>query len=652
MNFPKIIKFVAWCLCFSLGASGCAEMGELQKPAASPYYGALRPATNNEFRWANGDLPKTFDPALARTTSETQAVRQVFDGLTEWDQKTLEAVPALAARWETSEDFRTWTFYLRSAIWSNGKPITAEDFVCSWRRLKNLGKNSANQSLISNIVGAQISDFDNSINKNVDEIVETQLPSDAVASENVVPPENPKSKVQNPNWFGVEALNKQILRVYLNLPDKDFPKLAAHSALRPISHNKIESGRIEFEKEFERPEFAPQLVTSGAFRISSYDQTGVLLERNKNYWNIAQVKPERVRLVATRDAETALAAYQAGSVDAVTNAHIEPLALKLLTSYSDFRRTTYNAVTFYEFNRTRPPFDDHRVRAALAIALDRSRLTGDELDGATFPALNFLPNSAEEKFQFDTKRAQTLFASAGFADAKDFPKIKLLINRNDASQRVAKGVAAQWKKNLNVETEIIVSSLDELENSESTKDFDVIRRVVVLPTTNATANLREMFTKPENLGLESDKIKTDPSTAPAAAANASPVPNEFPKTVPTTIEPIEDAPQIAATPSPQQIDPLILPNQSAADNKTENPPANQIDERPAGETDLTQITPPPVLSESEIINDIPAIPLYFSSSYLLIKPYILGFEANLLDAPLLKEVEINRDWQPPANTIK
>lgn len=643
MSSPKIIKFLVWCLCFSLGLSGCAEMGELQKPAASPYYGALLPDANNEFRWANGDLPKTFDPALARTPSETQAVRAVFDGLTEWDQKTLEAVPALAARWDSSEDLRTWTFHLRPALWSNGERITAADFVRSWQRLKNFGVKSSNQSLISNIIGAQISDLDKDDQQTITN-TETELPEIAISDDEPLI-QNPKSKIQNETWFGVEALNKQILRVYLKLPDKDFPKLAAHSALRLVSDDNSDNDNAQFE----RTESAPKLITSGAFRVRLADQSGVLFERSKNYWNASAVKPERVRFVATKDAETALAAYRAGSIDAVTSAHIEPLALKLLASYRDFKRTTHNAVTFYEFNSVRPPFSDRRVRQALAISLDRARLTNDELDGATFPALDFLPDSTRKKFQFDVKQAQKLLADAGFANSKDFPKIKLLVNRNDAAFRVAKAVAAQWKKNLKIETEIVVSSLDDLENSESTKDFDLIRRVAVLPTTNEIANLRYIFKRPGIADLESKKGEAmiDPNNAPAASS-ATPTPNGFPKNVPT-LEPIEDAPQINGGSGSQETKPTSSANQTKVDQQFEDLSAEQADEKPSKETVLIQSLPSSVLSESEIIEDIPAIPLYFSSSYLLVKPYVQGFEANLLDAPMLRDVEIQSDWRPTVN---
>src|SRR5678815_1653814 len=96
----------------------------------------------------------------------------------------------------------------------------------------------------------------------------------------------------------------------------------------------------------------------------------VQLERAKTYWDDASVALDRVTFVNTANAEDALSAYEAGEVDAVTNAPFEPLALKLLAPYKDFRRSTYGALTYYAFNTSRAPFDDVRVREALALAID------------------------------------------------------------------------------------------------------------------------------------------------------------------------------------------------------------------------------------------------------------------------------------------
>jgi ABC-type oligopeptide transport system substrate-binding subunit len=98
-----------------------------------PYYARTEPPRKQEFRWSNGKLPKTVDPAFTAAPPETDLVRAIFEGLTELDPRTLDAKPGVAEKWIASSDLRSWTFYLRpEAKWSNGKPVTAQDFVRSW----------------------------------------------------------------------------------------------------------------------------------------------------------------------------------------------------------------------------------------------------------------------------------------------------------------------------------------------------------------------------------------------------------------------------------------------------------------------------------------------------------------------------------------
>jgi oligopeptide transport system substrate-binding protein len=634
LDFKKSAAVIV-CLT-AIVATGCAEIKELSKPAPpARYYGEITPPALREFRWANGELPQTFDPAFAKTPAEMQAVRAVFDGLTELSIDVREeVVPAVAARWEATEDFRTWTFYLRpNAVWSNNKRIVAGDFVRSWQRLKKFGADSPHQQIISNIVGAQtISDSEK---QNSDAEAKKQITQvEKQIEENKKQPEktesrgekqiqNPKSKIQNPTrWFGAEALTDGILRVYLIEPDKDFPRLAAHTALRPV---------FDDGDEFDQPETADKIITSGAFRIVNFDRTsGVTFERSRNYWNAANVKPERVRFVPTANADAALALYRAGQIDAVTSAHFEPTALKLLASYKDFRQTTFNAVTFYEFNAASTVFADKKVREALAIALDRERLVIDALDGAATPANDYLPQQTNAaRFKKNIDRARALLAAAGYADGKNFPKIRLLINRNDVSNRFAKAVAAQWKKNLGIETEISQSSVNDLDNAEFTKDFDLIRRVTVLPTTDETANLRAMF----NRGKTADNSETKTFAAPQTEST----PNNLPFALSTPSVEDEPPPPLPAKPSPSE---------AKTTAKRKQTPSAASPDAAANSVSSPPNTPPPILTETQRVwAEIPAIPLYFPLSYVLVKPYVAGFEPNLLDAPALANVEIKTDWQ-------
>jgi oligopeptide transport system substrate-binding protein len=613
------------CLCGLLFLSSC---NELEKPKTEPFYAQTAPPPKQEFRWSNGKMPKSFDPAQASAPPETDIVRAVYDGLTDTDAKTLAPVPAVAVKWTASEDFKTWTFHLRKdAKWSNGESVTAKDFVRSWQRLASLGEKVSQRKLLKNIIGM---DTENVLPVFASEEIDISagmtnpagrlLTQSLQTSGNVnaatpAPPQKAKAveketqtaKTENKTApkplkevkFGVEAVDNYTLKVSLTQPDKDLPALVAHPIFRPIYGD---------GKEFEAAELNANIVTNGAFRIFSIGRDGVTLDRAEYYWNKQEINLERVRFVPTDSAENALAGYRAGEIDAITNANFEPLALKLLTPYDDFRRTKHSALNFYEFNLKNQPFADRRVREALAIAIERERLTEDEMDGATEPALNYLPFN-EPKLVQDVGRAKYLLAQAGFPESENFPVVRLLINRNDLQRRIARSVARMWEKNLSIKTEIIIKDGEEFETAAKNGDFDLIRRGVVLPTTDETTNMLALFSTG---GAENGE--KEGATEPAA----------------TESETEKQAP--AYKPSEEN-------STAATESETAESEANET----SAETETAEKT---ILSEQQAFEELPAIPLYFPTSYSLVKPYVQGFETNVLDAPSLKSVKIDNNWQP------
>ena len=627
-------NFLSASLCVLCGLLFLSSCNELEKPKTEPFYAQTAPPPKQEFRWSNGKMPKSFDPATASAPPETDIVRAVYDGLTDTDARTLEPVPAVAARWTASEDFKTWTFYLRKdAKWSNGETVTAKDFVRSWQRLTSLGEKVQQRKLLKNIIGM---DTENVLPVFAGEEIDfsatspnpaSRLPAQSLQSNSnsnaaaPAPPQKVKpdeKKTEIPKTenktesktakeeevkFGVEAVDNHTLKVSLVQPDKDFPALVAHPIFRPIYGD---------GKEFETAELSANIITNGAFRIFSIGRDGVTLDRAEYYWNKAEINLERVRFVPTESAEIALEGYRAGEIDAITNANFEPLALKLLTPYDDFRRTKHSALNFYEFNSKNHPFGDRRIREALAIAIERERLTEDEMDGATEPAFNYLPFD-EPRLMQNVEKAKTLLAEAGFAESEKFPVVRLLINRNDLQRRIARSVAKMWEKNLNIRTEIIIKDGEEFETAAKNGDFDLIRRGIVLPTTDETTNMLALFSK----GVESGKKEDDGGQG---------------------ITEIETEKQMPAY-KPEETDSTATKDETAESQSAEPPVEPEGDEKT-------------ILTEEQALGELPAIPLYFPTSYSLVKPYVQGFETNVLDAPSLKSVRIDNNWQPASRDAK
>lgn len=515
-------------LVLCLTHTGCFNTSE-----PSTYYGKVVPPKTQEFRWSNGGLPQTFDPAFAAAPPDTDAVRALFEGLTDYDPKTLAPVPAVATRWESSNDGRVWTFYLRdNARWSNGEKVTAQDFVRSWERTLKIGPLAPHTELLANIEGA--------------------TPS-----------------MSEPHTFGARALDENVLQVTLHRGDSSFPALVAHPVFRPVKVADAQSTtRLE----------SHELISNGAFHLLAAETNQVQLERAKTYWDDASVALDRVTFVNTANAEDALSAYEAGEIDAVTNAPFEPLALKLLAPYHDFHRSTFGALTYYAFNTAHEPFDDVRVREALALSIDRERVSRDDLGGATEPAGKFLPEamSGEQPVvdktglvEHDVNKARELLADAGYPNGEGFPVIRLLINRNEQQRIVAQSIVAMWRAALNIETEIVIRNWDEYEAAIKNGDFDIVRRGMVMQSTSELVNLHMLFER-------------DPRPLPSASPEASPSPQP-------TVE---------------------------------------------------------VETEAQALKDMKAVPIYFASSYSLVKPYVSGFDSNVLDAPSLKKTRIATNWTP------
>jgi oligopeptide transport system substrate-binding protein len=376
--------------------------------------------------------------------------------------------------------------------------------------------------------------------------------------------------------------------VRLERADTNFPALVAHPVFRPVKLK--EDGSISNAGE-------AGVISNGAFSLARSEAQRVLLERADNYWARDEVTLQHVEFVGQKDAESALAAYRAGEVDAVSNAAFEPLAIKLLTPYKDFHRTTYGAITYYSFNTAHAPFDDVRVREALAIAIDRDRISQDEMGGSTEPAKRFLPEAMassdepvvgkSDMLEKDSQRARELMAEAGFPGGKAFPKVRLLINRNEQQRAVSQAVAGMWREVLNVETEIIIKNWDDYEAAIHTGDYDVVRRGIVMQTTDESTNMQALFRKDSEDLAQTEAAKSSDSKHSLRTGGTEKIASE----------------------------------------------RGSID------------------SEEKALSMLSAMPIYFASSYALVKPYVVGFESNVLDAPSLKAVRINTTWRQDSGVV-
>ena len=411
------------------------------------------------------------------------------------------------------------------------------------------------------------------------------------ASPSASPTSSPKPEKKTIETLNVTATSDLVLTVVLETPDADLPSVLADPIFSPVPDD---------GSQFNGP--AEAIVTNGPFRIASAGKDALVLAKSDTYYDKDTVRLDSARLIPTQSAEDALAAYRAGQIDVVTNTELEPAALKLLTPFEDFRKATNGALNMYEFNLARPPFDDERVRRALAISIERERLTDGELEGTTRPALRYLPFGGKqvEPLTQDADAARGLLTDAGYPGGQGFPIIRLVVNRNDTQQRIARAVARMWKQNLNIDTEVIAKDAADIPAMRASGEYDLIRRGIVFPTADPQTNVASVMSSGPVADSQAERFGAHQS--PAANSNSS--------------------------------------SRANADELHQSANARSTAEHRAA------VKPPP--TEADALLELPAIPLYFPTSYSLVKPYIHGFEPNGLDLFLLDQISIDNSWQPKA----
>ena len=425
----------------SLFLSGCTSS------ANNRYWGKTVAPTDNVLRYISGSEPESLDPAFGTGQPEARVYMALYEGLLEYHPKTMEPIPAIAERWELSPDGTEYIFHLRkNAKFSNGDPITAKDFVYTFRRAlspelasrnANLGYyikyseayNSGNmfvkdgdgqfllakdfvketekkasdtpeaepetktESAAANFGAA--TEFQTFINaperlvvKGSEKERAKQLEADpklkaAVEGKELVP-------VTAEN-LGVEAVDDYTLRLKLYQPAPYFVQLIPHQLFRVVHQPSIE----RFGKDWQR---VGNIVGSGAFMLSvhrPYDELVVV--KNPNYWDAPNVRLDAIEFYPLEESTTMMNLYKGGSIDSVYNHIVPPAWLDEIRQYkSEYQDHPEVANEYYSLSVKKPPMDNLKVRQALSLAIDRHALA--QFRKTPKPLSNFTPDGIFPKY--------------------------------------------------------------------------------------------------------------------------------------------------------------------------------------------------------------------------------------------------------------
>lgn len=370
----------------------------------------------------NGAEPQDLDPQVMTAFTDQNIALALFEGLCALDEKSSTAVPAAAERWEVSTDGLTYTFHLRANLkWSDGTPLTASDFVASWRRalLPTLAAEYA--YLLFPL-------------KNAEAINTGTMPTSAL---------------------GAEAVDDRTLRLTLARPTPYLPALTANPIWFPLHLGSLakHQGLLQRGAAWTR---AGNLVGNGPFILTDWTpQAHVKVARNPHYWDAAAVRLTGITFFPTESIDVDERNFRAGQVHVTAELPLSKVDNYRKTAPESLRLDPFLETFFLRFNTTRPPLNDPRVRRALSLAINREQLSRTLLRGTRAPAFHYTPPdsagyTAQARVGFEPTKAKDLLAAAGFPDGENFPTLDVQVRNDELHAKVLEVIQAMWQRELGI----------------------------------------------------------------------------------------------------------------------------------------------------------------------------------------------------------
>ena len=397
-------------------------------------------------RFANAAEPSDLDPHAVSGLPEYQAVTCLLEGLTRLHPRTLEPLPGQAESWEISDDGLVYTFHLReNAKWSNGDPVTARDFVRSWRRILLPSFGSEYSYMLHAVVGARAFN---------------------------------RGEITDFGQTGFKALDERTVQITLAHPTSYFLKLLIHQSWMPVHLPTLEKfGGAE--RKGTRWTRAENFVGNGALVMREWvPQQHIIMEPNPHYWDRSSVKLDELHVLPIDNADTEERMYRTGQVDITYS-----LPLSKIDTYRDESPESVDIApafvgAYFRVNVTRPAFADSRVRRALGMALDREAIARQVWRGTKFPAYSFTPPGVEgfepgTPFRDDVTAARALLAEAGYPDGEGFPPFDILYPTSDNGRSVCEALQQMWRANLGIDVRLHNQEWKVYLDSMNTLDYDV-----------------------------------------------------------------------------------------------------------------------------------------------------------------------------------
>ncbi len=389
--------------------------------------------------------PESLDPHKTSTVYEAHVLRDLFEGLVMQDNKA-ELIPGAAESWVISDDGKTYTFKLRAdAVWSDGSPVTAEDFVYSFRRLQDPATAAEYASMLYPVVNA----------------------------------EEVNTGKAKPEDLGVKAIDATTLEIQLKAPTPYFLEMLTHQSAYPVNKASMEKEGADWIKP-------GKLVSNGAFTLAEWvPNDHIKMIKNPKFHDADSVKIDVINFIPTEDRSSAMKRYEAGELDSYDDLPTEQLT-ELKAKFGDqIRVAPYLGTYYYAIKTDKAPWDNVELRNAISMAIDRDFLAEKVWGNSMFPGYSMVPpgikgyTSAAATFaetsQIDREEdAMDILEKLGYGPDKPL-KMEIRYNTSENHKNTAVAIQEQLKP-LGIEVTLLnTDTKTHYGHLEQKGDYDVAR---------------------------------------------------------------------------------------------------------------------------------------------------------------------------------
>ena len=403
-------------------------------------------------RTNNSSEPGTLDPALATGTHDSWPMQHIYEGLMKYNEKG-EVVEGVAKEMKVSEDGLTYTFVLRDdAKWSNGDPVTAEDFEFSWKRV--LDPETASE------YSYQLYYLKNG---------EAYNNGEATADD-----------------VGVKAIDDKTLEVTLESPTEYFPSLVAFYTYYPTQKATVEKNP-DWAKDPSKGDF----VTNGPFKCVDWKHNEAIeLVKNDQYYEADRIKLDGIHFDIIEDQNTAWQRYEGGEYDFLYN---PPTTIVNKLKQSDSKELSLEdelSTYYYEINTEKKPLNNVKVREALSLAIDRKSIVENITQGGQVPAEGMVPYGLKDDAGKDFREANGNFIKEddkeavklleeGLAEENmtkdDLNGLVIVYNTDENHKKIAQAIQEMWNSKLGISMKLENMEFQTLIDRRRQGDFSIAR---------------------------------------------------------------------------------------------------------------------------------------------------------------------------------